>query len=183
MIEQKHKELRVLAVNPVSRGFGFVVLEGANRLIDWGTRSARKNKKQECLRKFSKLSDGYQPDVLVLENCAARGARRCARVCQLIDAMAAFATERKIRVRRFSRKQVQAAFDGAQSKHAIATIIAERFPELAPILPPPRRFFESEAHAMAFFDAAALAVTLYRVREKPQGMNAISETLSRTVEL
>lgn len=161
MNQPSPKKLRVLTIDPASRGFGFVVLEESNRLIDWGTRSARGNKEQECLRKFSKLIDGYQPNVVVVENCAAKGSRRCARVRHLIDAMAAVAVARKIRVRRLSREQVHTAFGGAQSKHAIATLVAERFPELAPILPPPRRFFESEAHSMAVFDATALALTLF----------------------
>lgn len=155
------KVLRVLAVDPVTRGFGFVVLEGANRLIDWGTRSARKNKEEECLRKFGKLIDEFQPDVVVVENCVAKGSRRCARVRVLIDAMTMLATERKIRVQRYSQEQLRAAFGGAQSKHAIAALVAERFPELAPILPPPRRFFESETHSMAVFDAATLGVALF----------------------
>jgi hypothetical protein len=28
----------ILAIYPTSRGFGFVVLEGRNRTIDWGTK-------------------------------------------------------------------------------------------------------------------------------------------------
>ena len=33
---------RVLAVQPTSKGLGFAVLEGTDRLIDWGTRDARR---------------------------------------------------------------------------------------------------------------------------------------------
>jgi hypothetical protein len=31
-------EKRVLAIDPTHRGFGYVILEGPERLIDWGTR-------------------------------------------------------------------------------------------------------------------------------------------------
>jgi Holliday junction resolvasome RuvABC endonuclease subunit len=116
---------------------------------------------EACLKKLGQLIDEYQPDVVVVENCTAKRSRRCERVRQLIDSLAAFATERKIRVRRFSWQQVQSAC-GKTSKHGVATAVAERFPELVPILPPPRRPWESEAHSMAVFDAVALGLVLFK---------------------
>ena len=154
------KDIRVLAVDPSVRGFGFAVLEGEDRLVDWGTRSARENKRRECLRKVGELIDYYQPDVVVVENCAAKDSRRCLRVRRLIDAIVKLAAERKIRTRRFSRRQVQKAFSefGAVTKHEIATVIAKQFPELAPHVPRYRKAWMSEDHAQAVFDAVALAV-------------------------
>ncbi len=34
----RREDERVLAIDPNSRGFGFAVLEGGARLIDWGIR-------------------------------------------------------------------------------------------------------------------------------------------------
>lgn len=160
------KELRVLAIDPSTRGFGFAVLEGLDKLVDWETRSARQNKNRQCLKKVGELLDYYQPDVLVVENCAAKGSRRCARVRRLIEAICEHAIRRKIRVRRVSCRQIQLAFAefGAETKHEIATAIAERFPELAPHLPPLRKAWMSEDHAMSVFDAAAMGMMFFGFR-------------------
>jgi hypothetical protein len=38
------REIRVVAIDPATRGFGFAVLEGANRLIDWGVKETKTDK-------------------------------------------------------------------------------------------------------------------------------------------
>lgn len=165
------KEMRVLAIDPSTRGFGFCVLEGADRLIDCGTRSARENKNRKCLRKVGELIEYYRPDVLVVENCVAEGSRRCARVRRLVDAVAALATGRKIRVRRISRRHVQLVFSESNgaTKHEIAMVIAKRFPELAPHLPPMRRAWMSEDCRMQIFGAVGPGVSFFRKRSDPTG--------------
>lgn len=160
------KEIRILAIDPSTRGFGFAVLEGANRLIDWGTRSARKNKNDACRKKIADLIDCYQPDILVVENCVVKGSRRCLRVRRLIDAIAKLAGERKIRTRRISRKQVQAAFveTGTSTKHEIATVISKRFPELVPHLPPERKAWMSEDCRERVFGAVGMTLVTFEQR-------------------
>jgi Holliday junction resolvasome RuvABC endonuclease subunit len=162
MIQRRQNERRVLAIDPSTRGFGFAVLEGSLRLIDWGTRSARakeENKNRQCLEKVEELIDIYAPDVVALEKCDVRSSRRCARVRRLIEAIVRLAAERKIRVRRISRRQVQAAFaeSGASTQHEIAAVIARRFPELAPHLPPVRKAWMAEHHAERVFGAVGMA--------------------------
>lgn len=157
------KEHRALAIDPSTRGFGFAVLEGQDRLVDWGTRSARsgeRSKNRQCLEKVEELIDDYRPGVLVVEKCAS-GSRRCARVRRLIDSIARLAVERQIRARRISRRQVQAAFaeSGAPTKHEIATAIARRFPELAPHLPSPRKAWMSEDCRERIFGAVGMGTT------------------------
>lgn len=160
MTHRPQKELRVLAIDPSTRGFGFAVLEGADRLVDWGTRSAREDKNRQCLKKIGELIDCYQPDVLVVENCAA-GSRRCERVRRLMDAICVLAGRRKVGTRRFSRQKVQAAFadSSAVTKHEIAAAIAKRFPELAPHLPPYRKAWMSEDQRMGVFGAVAIGLS------------------------
>jgi len=38
---KNEKVIRVLAIDPSTRGFGFAVLEGPSRLIDWGVKETR----------------------------------------------------------------------------------------------------------------------------------------------
>ncbi|MHB8519870.1 MAG: RuvC family protein [Limisphaerales bacterium] len=155
------KEIRALAIDPTHRGFGFAVLEGPDRLIDWGVKTVRGNKQAGCLRKVRELVDQYQPTVVVLENCAARGSRRCARVQRLIERIRALAIKNGVKPRLVSRAQVRNAFAPASTKHEIACAIAERFPELAPLLPPVRKPWMSEDARMNIFDAVGMGMTAF----------------------
>jgi hypothetical protein len=151
---------RVLAIDPGSGGFGFAVLEGPDRLVDWGVAGTTCPNDRELLGRAVQLIDRYRPDVFVVEDCSAPSSRRRQRACRLIRAMAQAATERKLSVRRFSRDDVRRAFrrDGAlPTKHRIAVAIVDLFPELVLRLPPLRRPWMSEDYRMSIFDAVALA--------------------------
>jgi Holliday junction resolvasome RuvABC endonuclease subunit len=159
---------RVLAIDPTSRGFGFVLLEGPHRLIDWGVAHARVDKHRRCLARVANLIAHYEPEVIVLEDGAGRGSRRCARVRQLLQDIQRLATARNIATRSFSRSKVRRAFEGANAhtKHQIAKTIAGRFPELVPHLPPFRKPWMREHDRMSIFDALGLALTLLHFEHK-----------------
>src|SRR5207244_8155192 len=131
------KDICVLAIDPSTRGFGFAVLEGPERLIDCGVKETKKNKNARTLKLIEDLIDRYQPSVIVVEDYAGKGSRRCRRIQGLINDISKLASQRKIRVKSFSRAKVKQAFSesGASNKQEIATAIAGRFPELAPRLP------------------------------------------------
>ena len=156
------KEKRVLAVDPSTRGFGFAVLEGPNRLIDWGVKETKKNKNARTLKLIEDLIDQYQPSVIVVEDYTGKGSRRCRRVGGLINDISKLASKRKIRVRSFSRVKVKQAFSelSAKTKYEIAMAIVNRFPELAPRLPRFRKPWMSEDYRMSIFDAMALAMVV-----------------------
>ncbi|MFZ6016829.1 MAG: hypothetical protein ACOYU0_04290 [Nitrospirota bacterium] len=161
MKNDHQKENRILALDPANRGFGFAVLEGLERLIDWGVKEARENRNDRCLCKVRDLVEQYQPDVVVVE--APEGSRRGRRVKNLIKRIIHLASKRKIKVCCFSRQKIREAFSqyGAYTKHQIATAIAERFPELSPRLPPFRKPWMSEDYRMAIFDAVSFALTFF----------------------
>src|SRR5205809_8046246 len=96
------KDIRVLAIDPSTRGFGFAVFEGPNRLIDWGVKETKTDKNRRSLKLISELMEQYQPSVLVLEDYAGKGSRRCRRVVKLIDGICDLAMKRKTKVRKFS---------------------------------------------------------------------------------
>jgi Holliday junction resolvasome RuvABC endonuclease subunit len=107
------------------------------------------------------LIDVYLPSVIVIEDYAGKGSRRCRRIERLINDISKLASKKKIRVRSFSRAKVKQAFSdcGASTKQEIAIAIASRFPELAPRLPRFRKPWMSEDYRMSIFDAVALAMT------------------------
>jgi len=168
MIKGLRSEKRVLAIDPVSRGFGFAILEGPQKLIDWGVKEARTDKHRRSLRHIEDLLRHYRPDVIVMEKCASRGARRSPRVQKLLRAIHELATRRQVKVRSASRSAIRKAFadSSATTKHQIAEAIARRLPELAPRVPPPRQPWMSEDYRMSIFDAVALALTFFDVQAR-----------------
>jgi len=122
------KDARVLAIDPSTRGFGFAVLEGPERLIDWGVKETKKNKNARTLKLIEDLIERYQPSVIVVEDYAGKGSRRCRRIQGLIKEISKLASKRQIRARSFSRVKVKQAFSesGASNKYEIAQDIAKR---------------------------------------------------------
>ena len=153
---------RVLAVDPFSRGVGFAVLEGPECLIDWGLKATVKADNARAVRVIEALIKRFQPDLLALEDWAADDARRCRRVERLLNRIAA--SERKhIRVRPVGRRHLRSIgpLPQASTKHGRACLLAERFPELAPFLPPFRKPYMPEDARMAIFDAVSFAVACF----------------------
>ncbi|MBI1894645.1 MAG: hypothetical protein HYS14_11090 [Candidatus Rokubacteria bacterium] len=179
------KVRRILAVDPVSRGFGFVVVEGRDRLVDWGTREARIDKEKTCLNKIAALWERYEPDVLVLEECAARGCRRSTRVRGLLRRLRMAAVRRGLRVRAIPRRAVRKAFASrdARTKDQIARAIAAEFPEIAPYLPPLRKPWMTEDQRMSVFVAVAIAVVVLGKRIENSGERPTSLKVQRHREM
>lgn len=159
-------DIRVLAIGPSTRGFGFAVLEGPNQLIDWGVKETKTDKTRRSLKLIADLIDQYEPAVVVLEDYAGKGSRRCRRIQGLISDISKLASKRKIRVRSFSRARVKQAFFecGTSTKYEIATAIATQFPELAPRMPRFRKPWMSEDYRMSIFDAMSFGLTFVSLK-------------------
>ncbi len=152
----------VLALAPVSRGLGVFVIDGNGRPIDWRVREVRgfhKNARSQHVA--DELFDEFQPMALVIEDHRAAGSRRSRRVGDLLDLIAELGAERGIHTVRYGFQDVRAALElpPRANKDTIAAAVARRLPVLAPRLPKPKRIWETEAHGMAIFSAAALALT------------------------
>jgi Holliday junction resolvasome RuvABC endonuclease subunit len=162
------KDIRVLAIDPSTRGFGFAVLEGTDRLVDWGVKETKTDKNKRSLRLISELIEQYEPSVVVVEDYTGKGSRRCRRAAQLIDGISTLALNRKVKVKRFSKAEVKQAFaeSGARTKYEIAVAISKRFPELAPRLPRFRKPWMSEDYRMSIFDAVGFAVVYLYFKDK-----------------
>jgi Holliday junction resolvasome RuvABC endonuclease subunit len=157
------RDIRILAIDPSTRRFGYAVLEGPSQLIDWGVKETKNDKKRRSLKLIDELVNDYQPYAMVVEDYAGKGSRRCDRVTGLIDEIRELALKRKVKVKSFSRTEIKKAFaeSGATTKQEIAIAIAKRFPELAPRLPRFRKPWMSEDYRMSIFDAVALALTFF----------------------
>ena len=149
--------VRVLAIDPSSVGFGFVVLEEPTRLVDWGVAEVWAPTPRAFLARVEALIDRYGPTLIVLE--AVEETRKRKRTVARIAAASRYAASRRIAVMSVSRSQVRAAFGKKPTKHEIAVAIAEIFPELSTRLPRKRKLWTSEDERMNIFDALSFALT------------------------
>jgi RNase H-fold protein (predicted Holliday junction resolvase) len=166
-MKQGETHLRILAVDPSRRGFGYALFEGRRRLVEWGTTDIRADKDRVALQRIEELIRRYQPMTLVVEDCGHMRSRRNPRVRQLTEQMLALARSSGIEgcalplpvmYQEFSKK-------GARTKYDIALTLTRQFPVLTLRLPPKRRAWQSEDSRMSIFDAAALGYT-YLVRRR-----------------
>jgi hypothetical protein len=166
-MERNHEITVVLAIHATARGFGWVVFEGRQGLIDWGLREARRDKNLESIGKAIPLIEWYAPDVLVFEDATAERSQRHARIKELHRDLVELATAKGIRVEQISRSNVKAVFAGqhVKSRYEIATAIAEEFPALSPWLPFPRDLWAAEERRLSIFDAAALAISFFETKK------------------
>ena len=176
-----HRFLRVLAVDPSTRGFGYALFEGPDRLVDWGTKDIRTDKDRAALRKIEELIRRYEPVVLVVEDCGHARSRRNLRVRRLTRQMFALARRSGIKGYALPVATVYQQFSkrGAQTKYDIASVLAREFPALMLRLPPKRKPWQSEDSRMSIFDAAALGYTyLARRRRTPTPLAPIAVPLT-----
>ncbi len=152
-------EQRILAIDLHPQSFGFVVFEGSQLILDWGARSFRGgvNKVRTPLRpKVGVLLNTFAPDVLVLQR------PRTEKLERIVRKIKHEAKTKKIAVRLLTPKAVAKAFLGRNdNKDQVASVIAERFPELLSVLPPRRRPWQSEDYRMSIFDAAAIGIAYF----------------------
>ncbi|HEX4826347.1 MAG TPA: hypothetical protein VFV19_18755 [Candidatus Polarisedimenticolaceae bacterium] len=152
-----------MAIDPTSRGFGYAVLEGATRLIDWGTKDTRRADSAAALDQATALVEHYRPDALIVEDTSHRDSRRRDRAQELILSVCADAGSHGIAQARIPRRHVLELFAGNQSvnKRAVVIAISAHFPELGPRVPPIRKAWMSEDTRTSIFDAVGFALVFY----------------------
>ena len=165
MSDSKNQK-RVLALDVRPRSFGYALFEGPERLLDWGARSFRKGVNAVRIplgEKIEALVDECDPTVVVAKEAQMRKKINSGQRRKMLDVIAGKARHGGIPVRVLGRSAVRDAFatSGFQTKHQVASALAERFAELAPILPPKRKPWQSEDYRTSIFDAAALGAAYF----------------------
>jgi len=163
---------RVLALDVRPRSFGYVVFEGPTLLLDWGVQSFRNGRnavRVPLATKIAALLEDFQPAVVVAKEPPSRKKVNRGRTRKVLELVRHKASLRGIRTRVFNRRAGRNPFGGEErvTKHKVATALAERFTELAPILPPKRKPWQSEDYRMSIFDAAALGVAYFDRQKNP----------------
>lgn len=161
------ESLRVLAAHFRFQRFGFAVLQGPKRLLDWGVSAhvtkATSDPAATIRKRLASLFRIYAPSVLVLRGLSAQEGNRYSALNPLITSAKAEAATHSVEVDSVARPEIRQAFDRHEkpTKHEIAAQIAVAFPELGWKLPPRKHCWEREHHNMAIFDAVSLAVAYF----------------------
>jgi Holliday junction resolvasome RuvABC endonuclease subunit len=165
-MSRERYDTRIIAIDPTSRGFGYVVFEGPLRLINWAVVSFKDNRGAKTLTRIEELFQRYDPEIVAIENV--KGSRRGPRATRLLEEVSGHASTHHIEVRRYSRAAVRQVFAtrGACTKHEIAALIAKSYPELFPRLPRFRKPWMPEDDRMAIFDAASFALAYFNKKQK-----------------
>ena len=158
-----HKRVFALDLHPLR--FGFAIFEAPDELLDWGIRNFRHGVNAVKIPlnvKLALLLDQYAPDVIAVKQ------PKTATLNRMVRTITVLAQARGIPVQLISGASVRGLFlDDSRNKYQIATVIAARFPELAPRLGPRRRLWEAEKYSMSIFDAAALGLAYFTCNAAP----------------
>lgn len=151
---------RILAIDPTTSGFAFIILEGGERLVDWGVARVWAKSDNEYLARIEAIVERYSPAWLVVEDTthSRRGARARKRIALLLR----YAKSHNLIATSVSWQAVrQAIGEGVNTKYEIASRVANRFPELADHLPQQRRAWENEDPRINIFDATSFALAAW----------------------
>ena len=163
----KHNNKRIFAFDPNTKGFGYIVLEGIENIIEWGVKDSLKNKNESSIGKIKSLLEFYQPDEMIVEDCS-KNNRRHARVKQLITLSLKHAEKFNINTCLISNTSIKDYFKklNCKNKHQIAQEIAKHYDVLKRILPPKRRIWMSEDSRMSIFKAVSLAWMYFYIKNE-----------------
>ena len=159
----KGKSKIVFAVYPNANGFGFVYMENARKLIDFGAVRINPISNRKIMERIRQSIDYLRPSIVIVQDPEGKSSRTGNRVQKLIKKILALAEELKLKTVQYSRDQIKEVFEqfGATTKYEISQILIKEFVELERKLPKKRELWTSEDRNMAIFDALSLALTWY----------------------
>jgi len=145
----------ILGIDPTHDGVAFAFFEDS-ALADWGTSRNDGNER----RVLDRLVDDYGAEVIVIEDGDAPKSERRPRMRKVLRDLAAHGKKRGLAVAKVSRREVRDAWKqrGITRKQAVGAELAKLFPDLAPIVPPPRKVYRREVPRERILGTVALIV-------------------------
>ncbi|MBK7800086.1 MAG: hypothetical protein IPJ53_13370 [Saprospiraceae bacterium] len=157
----------ICAIYPNANGFGFVYLENARKLIDFGAVRINPISNRKVLERIKKCFKYFQPTLVITLDPDGKSSRVGRRTKKLINKIIAFAESEKLSVVQYTRDQIRDVFEGfgKTTKYEIAQFLLSEFTELEPKRPRERKLWMSEDRNMAIFDALSLAMSWFFLNE------------------
>ena len=153
----------VYAIYPNAQGFGFVYMENARKLLDYGAVRINPISNRKVFEKIKQALDYFRPSIVILLDPEGKSSRTGNRIKELIKKIVAHAAEMNLPIVQYSRDQIKDVFEqfGATTKYGISQVLLKEFTELEAKSPKERKLWASEDRNMAIFDALSLAVTWF----------------------
>lgn len=167
MNQKASKQIRILALAPTARGFGYSVMED-RMFLENGYKTVRGDKNLHSVSKVEKLMRQFLPNVVVLQDVNANGSHRAPRIKVLHHKVVELVESRRCQVTLFSGRTLRRKLlhDVKGTKQEMAEALAKQYPsQLGAKLPPKRRSWDSEDGRMDMFDAVGLAVVFWAGKE------------------
>ena len=158
---RRESPIRILALDLHPRRFGYVVVEGKDKLLDWGvcTHRGRDNSGPVLIqRRLCRLFALWIPSIVLVHNPPTMNPRVRLRKLRLLKRIVSEARKCGVGVRGIKIESRQNPGKKV-TKYENTRRVAEHFPVLGWRMPPKRRAWESEHYRMSIFTAASLAMT------------------------
>ncbi|MCG3167159.1 MAG: hypothetical protein POELPBGB_02943 [Bacteroidia bacterium] len=151
----------VLALYPNHNGFGYALFDGPTDPLDCGQMKIRPICNSQSLKRIKACITLLKPEMIIVQETEGSNSWKSKRVKSLLQNVISYAKSIRLKVKAYTREQIQAVFSQFQSetKYEIAKTIAKWHPSYKNKLPQPRKFYMSEAYMMGMFDAMSLALT------------------------
>jgi hypothetical protein len=151
---------RIMAIDLRRSRFGYAVLDGPNALLEWGSGEIWPDGKQRGDLKNARLPSVLRvssPATVVVRKSQYRGSLNSPLKDRLLRQIKRDTDGFSIPVVMISQDQIRKAFHLPKraSKYRIASVVADKFPELHIKLPAERKAWEPELHRMIIFDTIA----------------------------
>jgi len=171
---------RLLAIDPTRQGFAYVLLESP-LLIDWGVVHAG-GAVETSARRLDEFILRYKPTALVIEHHLLMGSRRSLRAREFLVSVELLGFSRSIAVERVSQWAIRETFPECRTKHNIALLLSDQYPELRRWRPRRRKPWMSEDERMNIFDALALAESFLSTTDRYKSTSAQHNDTTPTSE-
>lgn len=167
MTETTKKYNIVLAIYPNANGYGYVYLENARKLLDYGVVRVNPINNIIIMGRIKRLLGYFRPSIVIAVDPNSRVSRTGNRVRKLIEKVINYSEKINIPVFKISRDQIREVFGefGASTKYEISQTLATEFKELAIKIPKKRKMWDSEDRNMAIFDALSLGLTWFYLND------------------
>lgn len=151
---------RVLAITPMSTGFGYALLYSPDDISDWGVTSLRKNRVTRACRYIDRIIGVCMPDVIVMMDTKQPPETYA---YQLLTELTHYLRNRDLPVRTYTRQDIRTHFAtlSATTIYEISGVLAARYHPLALIRPERRAPWGAQDPKTKIFDAVAAATVFY----------------------
>lgn len=162
----KTNQKLTLVMYPNTHGVGFVICEGPDEIIDFGLKKVRSISNSKYLKKAKWLMEYCRPNLVLLLDYKNGSQRISKRQEKVIDSFRDLAKAQLIPIQTYSRSQVKQVFSAFEkaTKYEIAMQILGWYPQLKNKEPHKRLPWMAEHYQMGVFDAFALMLTHYYLR-------------------